>query len=56
MYFVLYEDKLGYWRWTFYASNHRKIADSGEAYHNRQDCLHAIELIKGSASAPVYQR
>ena len=27
MYFKLYKDTAGYWRWTFYAVNGRKLAD-----------------------------
>lgn len=53
MYFKLYKDVAGEWRWTLYAGNHEKIADSGEGYHNRSDCEHGIELVKGSASAEV---
>jgi uncharacterized protein len=55
MYYKLYRDAAGYHRWTLYSANHRKIADSGEGYVNRNDCLHAIDLVKGSSSAPVYE-
>jgi uncharacterized protein YegP (UPF0339 family) len=48
--FVVYKDRAGEWRWNFRASNGKKIADSGEGYHNKQDCLHGIELIKEEAS------
>jgi uncharacterized protein YegP (UPF0339 family) len=53
MHFLLYKDVSGYWRWTLYAANNRKIANSGEGYHNRTDCLSAIRLVMGSGSAPV---
>ena len=53
MSYYIYQDKQGYWRWYLQAANNRKVADSGEGYHNRQDCLAAIGLVKGSASAPV---
>lgn len=43
----------GQWRWRLVAANNRIIANSGEAYHNRADCLSAIALVKGSAAAPV---
>jgi uncharacterized protein YegP (UPF0339 family) len=36
------------WRWTLYAANHRKIADSGEGYHNKADALAGISLVKGA--------
>ncbi len=53
MYFYLYKDVAGFWRWTLYAANNLKIANSGEGYFNKADCQHAIELVKSSYSAPV---
>jgi len=42
------------WRWRLKAANHEPIA-SGESYYNRSDCLHAINLIKGTNySTPIY--
>ena len=55
MYFTIYVDLTGFWRWRLQAANHRIVANSGEAYHNKADCLSAINLVKGSATAPVYQ-
>ena len=40
------------WRWRFIA-NHNIIAVSSEGYVNKADCLRGIELVKGSADAPV---
>jgi uncharacterized protein YegP (UPF0339 family) len=51
----IYKDPQGYWRWRLLAANNHNIANSGEGYHNKQDCLSAINLVKGSASAPVYE-
>lgn len=51
--FRVYRDAAGEWRWRLTAGNNRTIADSGEGYRNRQDCLHATELVKGSTAAPV---
>ncbi|WP_081431712.1 YegP family protein [Nitrobacter winogradskyi] len=48
MFFHLDKDIAGQWRWTLYATNHRKIADSGEGYWNKSDCLHGIDLVKGT--------
>lgn len=48
-----FKDAQGQWRWHLTAANNRKIAVSGEAYHNQADCLAAIQLVKGSANAPV---
>lgn len=57
MYFVLYKDVAGYWRWTLYASNHKKVADSGEGYWNKTDAVHGIDLVKSTNSAtPVIER
>lgn len=56
MAYYIYKDQAGYWRWQLFAGNNRNIANSGEGYHNKQDCLHAIELVKGSSAAPVYER
>ena len=50
MYFKLYKDTAGYWRWTLYAANNRKIADSGESYHNKSDAESGINLVKSTNS------
>jgi uncharacterized protein len=54
--YSVYQDASGEWRWQLRAANHRIIADSGEGYHNRQDCLHAIALVKDSKDAPVKEK
>ena len=46
VYFKKYRDLASQWRWTLYASNNRKIADSGELYWNESDCDHAIGLLR----------
>jgi uncharacterized protein YegP (UPF0339 family) len=51
MYFKLYKDTTGYWRWTLYASNGKKIADSGEGYYNKGDAENGINLVKSTNSA-----
>lgn len=56
MYFVLYKDVQGHWRWTLYAANNRKIANSGEGYHNKADARHALDLVATSKGALVYER
>jgi uncharacterized protein YegP (UPF0339 family) len=56
MTFWKYRDTANYWRWTLVAANGRKIADSGEGYHNEADCDHAIDLVKGSGNAPTRRR
>jgi uncharacterized protein len=54
MYFRLYKDTSGHWRWTLYSSNGNKIADSGEGYVNKSDAENGIKLVKStSAATPV---
>ena len=55
MKFYIYKDTQGLWRWRLVAANNRTIADSGESYYNKQDCLDAISLVKGAYNAPVYE-
>jgi len=57
MYFILYKDTADQWRWTLYAANNRKIADSAESYWNKADAENGINLVKGTnAHTPVYER
>lgn len=49
-----YKDTANQWRWTYYAKNKEKIAMSSESYHNRADCLSAINLMKGSSNDPTF--
>jgi uncharacterized protein len=53
--FYIYKDTAGEWRWYLNAANNRKIADSGEGYNNKQDCLDGIDLVKSAFNAPVYE-
>jgi uncharacterized protein len=55
MSYNLYKDVSGYWRWTLLAANNRKIANSGEGYNNKADAISAINLVKASASVPIYE-
>ena len=55
MKYYIYRDVSGYWRWRLKASNGRIIADSGESYYNKSDCMQAITLVKSSSNAPVYE-
>lgn len=52
----VYQDRAREWRWRLVAANGRIVADSGEGYINKSDCLRGITLVKGSANAPVYKR
>lgn len=48
--FVIYKDKAGEFRWQLYAQNSKLIADSGEGYKNRNDCVHGARLVSSIAS------
>jgi uncharacterized protein YegP (UPF0339 family) len=53
MYYTIYKSG-NLWYWNLKAANHQIVAN-GEGYYNQSDAMHAIALVKGSASAPVYQ-
>lgn len=55
MRYNVYKDRAGLWRWQLVSANNRVIADSGEGYYNKQDCLHGIELVKSAWNAPVFE-
>jgi uncharacterized protein YegP (UPF0339 family) len=44
--FEMYKDVAGYFRWRLRARNGRIIADSGESYVNKSDCLAGIRLVQ----------
>lgn len=53
--FVVYKDVQGEWRWTLYAVNSKKIADSAEGYKNKSDCVHGCRLVAAIATdAPIW--
>lgn len=56
MHFVLYRDQANQWRWTLIAANGRKLADSGEGYHNKADCVAMINQIAGMGGIPIKER
>ncbi len=51
--YELYQDRAGQWRWRLMTVNNHIIAESAEGYFNKQDCLDAIDMVKGSGYAPV---
>ncbi|HEY0149933.1 MAG TPA: DUF1508 domain-containing protein [Allosphingosinicella sp.] len=54
MTFEVYKDRDNDWRWRLkHDSNDKIIADSGEGYENRSDCLHGISLVQGSGNAKI---
>ena len=48
--FVFYKDAKGEWRWTLFAANSKKIADSAEGYKNQGDCVHGAKLVASVAT------
>jgi len=42
----VYEDVAGEWRWRLVASNGKIVADGGEGYTRRRDCLRAIDTVR----------
>jgi uncharacterized protein YegP (UPF0339 family) len=46
--FEIYRDEEGEYRWRFRADNNEVVA-SGEGYGSRDDCEHAVQLIKDQA-------
>jgi len=53
MTYIYYKDSRDEWRWRLKASNGRILADSGEGYKSKQDCLDDIDRVKASKDAPV---
>ena len=48
-------EKNNQWYWHYKAANNQIVAGS-EGYHNKQDCLHAIDLLKASGDAEVHEK
>lgn len=49
MYFEIYKDVRGNFRWHFKASNGKIITDSAEGYTSEQNALNGINIIKENA-------
>lgn len=52
----VYKDRAGYYRWQLVHDNGNIIADSGEGYVNRSDCVHGINLCASSGGSPIRDR
>lgn len=55
MYYQVFKDQTGQWRWHLRAANNKIVAASGESYWNKSDCLAGVALVKQSYNAPVYE-
>lgn len=53
MHYLVYLDVNRQWRWTLYAANGRKIANSGEGYLNQNDCVAGINLVASTGHNPT---
>lgn len=54
MKFVLYRDAKKEYRWRLIATNGNFVANSGEGYKNKADCLATLASIKkAAAEAPI---
>lgn len=56
MFYYVFVGRDGQWHWHLQSANNRIIANSGEGYHNKADCLAAIQLVKGSSGAPIHEQ
>ena len=56
MYFYLYKDTTGQWRWKLKAANHETIAVSSESYVRKSDAEYGITLTRSAVDAPVYEQ
>ena len=55
MYYFVYKDTRGEWRWRYKSSNGNIIADSAEGYHNKSDCLNGVSIMRNSSGDPIYE-
>jgi uncharacterized protein YegP (UPF0339 family) len=54
MKFIVYRDGAGDHRWRLFGDDARVVADSGEGYRRKTDCIHDIQLVQDQArKAPV---
>ena len=51
MYFEIYKDAKGEYRWRLKAANHEIIAQ-GQGYTSKQNCQHAVDLVKSTTARP----
>lgn len=54
MRFEIDRNSAGQYIWRLVASNGRIIATAGESYVNKADCIHGINLVKGTTSVTQY--
>lgn len=53
MRFVLFR-RSDMWRWRLVVRNGRAVAESGQGYHNRRDCLASVAMVVATtAQTPI---
>lgn len=55
MKFQIDRNTAGQFIWRLLAANYKTIATAGESYVHKQDCIHGINLVKGTTSISQYQ-
>jgi uncharacterized protein YegP (UPF0339 family) len=55
MKYHVYKDANNEWRWRLKAANGNILADSGEGYSSKADCLAGVASVKRSAAAPIQE-
>jgi uncharacterized protein YegP (UPF0339 family) len=53
--FQALKDATGEWRWNLKDASGRIIVNSPKGYKNKEDCLHDLDLLKASSTAPIKQ-
>jgi len=51
----LYRDRKGEWRWKIVAANGHKLANGGESYRRRIDCLKMLEKAMDGFGCDCYE-
>lgn len=49
----VYKDRSSQYRWRF-AQSGRVLADSGEGYYNKQDCLNAMATVMATTTSTAW--
>ena len=53
MYYELRRDVNRKFRWRLISNNGRTVAESGEGYSRRCDCIRAVDAVRFSADATI---
>ena len=55
MMFYVYRDEDGHWRWRLMTASKQVLAECPRAYHQKDDCRAAIQLVKNCGVARVHE-